>query len=438
LPEIISNHKYKLTMKRNLKSEINSRREFFKNTAKAAVATTLAGGTITGLNAAENSEFDNSPVEWSDAARIGPKDNIKVTNIETFVLRNSWVFVKISTDAGITGWGEMLKDDAKACAAGALEVKPYLIGQDPLRVVHHWQAIHRGAFYRGGPIKTAISSGIDMALWDITGKAFGVPVYKLFGGPTRDRMRVYGRIDEGTGVRAIKVSPTQGMRRQATKWLEGKKFVDEVAERFKALRERLGDDVDIGVDFHGAVQPPTAILLIKALEPYQPWFFEEVVQALNVDVMAELALKTHIPFATGERIFTKWGFREVLEKRAATILQPDVCYAGGITELRIIAGQAEAYWAPLAPHNPQGPCSLAASFQIAASIPNFLIMENGDLEYENLLAKPMPPVKDGDRPLLTEPGLGITIDEDKLMAQVGEPRPYLPRFDADDGSVIDW
>jgi galactonate dehydratase len=138
------------------------------------------------------------------AAQIGPKDNIKVTKIEAFVLKSSWVFVKISTDAGIVGWGEMLKDDAKACAAGALEVGHYLIGQDPLKVVHHWQAIHRGAFYRGGPIKTAISSGIDMALWDIKGKAFGVPVYKLLGGPTRDRVRVYGRVSPETGVNAMK------------------------------------------------------------------------------------------------------------------------------------------------------------------------------------------------------------------------------------------
>ena len=180
------------------------------------------------------------------------------------------------------------------------------------------------------------------------------------------------------------------------------------------------------------------MLLMKALEPYNPWFYEEIVQPQNVDIMAELARKTHIPIATGERIFTKWGFKEILEKRAATILQPDVCYAGGITELKIIAGMAEAYYTPLAPHNPQGPCSLAASMQVAAAIPNFLIQERGDNEYTDLLAKPLPPIKNGHRPLLTEPGLGITIDEDKLKAQVGEPRPYLPRFDPDDGSVVDW
>jgi galactonate dehydratase len=390
----------------------------------------IGSGALLGLD----SVFTTEP---ANAAAVGPNDNIKVTKVETFVLKNSWVFVKISTDAGVVGWGEMLKDDAKACAAGALEVGDYLVGQDPCRVVFHWQAIHRGAFYRGGPIKTAISSGIDQALWDIKGKVYGVPVYKLLGGPTRDRIRVYGRISKETGVNAMKTGP-RGERGQPIKYVEGKKYVDEVVENFKALRDKYGSGVDIGIDFHGAVQPPTALLLMKALEPYQPFFYEEVVQCLNVDVMAELARKTHIPLATGERIFTKWGFREVLEKRAATILQPDVCYAGGITELRLIAGMAEAYYTPIAPHNPQGPCSLAASYQIAASIPNFLIQENGDAEYANLLAKPLPPVRNGHRPLLTDPGLGITIDEDKLKAQVGEPRPYRPRFDPDDGSVVDW
>jgi len=375
------------------------------------------------------------PVD-GEAARISPNDKIKVTKIETFVLKNSWVFVKISTDAGISGWGEMLKDDAKACAAGASEVSDYLVGKDPRPVVHHWQAIHRGAFYRGGPIKTAISSGIDQALWDITGKCYGVPVYKLLGGPTRQRVRVYGRVSEATGVNAMKIQPPAA--RTPFKYVEGKRFVDEVAERFKALREKVGPNVDIGVDFHGAVQPPTAMLLMKALEPYDPWFYEEIVPALNVDVMAELARKTHIPIATGERIFTKWGFREVLEKRAAVILQPDVCYAGGITELKVIAGMAEAYYTPLAPHNPQGPCSLAASLQVAGAIPNFFVQERGDNEYADLLAKPLPPVSEGHRPLPTEPGLGIVIDEEKLRDQVGEPRPYRAQFDPDDGSVVDW
>ena len=399
---------------------------FRKSSRRSWLQTMLYGtGALFGLGA-------TNPI--AKEAPIDPKDKIKVTKIETFILKNSWVFVKISTDAGITGWGEMLKDDAKACAAGAMEVGDYLIGKDPRPVVHHWQAIHRGAFYRGGPIKTAISSGIDQALWDIAGKCYGVPVYKLMGGPTRDKAFVYGTPSEETGVKAMKVGPKAA--RQAFKYTEGKKFVDEVVERFAALKAKH-PGVDIGLDFHGAVQPTTASLLIKALEPHHPWFYEEVVQALNVDVMADLAKKTHIPLATGERIFTKWGFREILEKGAAMILQPDVCYAGGITELKIIAGMAEAYYAPIAPHNPNGPCSLAASLQIAASIPNFMVQERGDREYD-LLAEPLPPVKDGYRPIPTGPGLGITIDENKLMDQVGEPREYLPQYDPDDGSVVDW
>src|SRR5690349_6746133 len=154
--------------------------------------------------------------------------------------------------------------------------------------------------------------------------------------------------------------------------------------------------------------------------------------------MAELAKKTRVPLATGERIFTKWGFKEILEKKAAMILQPDVCYAGGITELRLIAGMAEAYYSPIAPHNPQGPVSLAASLQVAASIPNFLIQERGDAEHANLLAKPLPPVKNGHRELPTGPGLGFTIDENKLMAQLSESPEYKARFGPEDGSVQDW
>jgi galactonate dehydratase len=310
-----------------------------------------------------------------------------------------------------------------------------LIGKDPRPVVHHWQAIHRGAFYRGGPIKSAISSGIDQALWDIAGKCYGVPVYKLLGGPTRDKAFVDGTPDKKTGVRARKVGPSAA--RTAFKYAEGSKFIGEVVERFGALRKKMGDDVDIGIDFHGAVQPTTASVLIKELEPYKPWFYEEIVQALNVDVMADLAKKTHIPIATGERVFLKWGFREILEKGAAMILQPDVNYAGGITELKVIAGMAEAYYAPIAPHNPNGPCSLAASLQVAACIPNFMVQERGDREHD-LLAEPMPAVKDGYRPIPTGPGLGITIDQNRIDDEIGEPRAYLPQFDEDDGSVVDW
>ena len=187
----------------------------------------LAGATAgIGLGALVTADAVAQQVAGKDAP-ISPKDRLKVTKRETFVLKNSWVFVNIPTDAGITGWGEMLTDDAKASAAGAQEVGRFLVGQDPRRVASLWQAIHRGAFYRGGPVKTAISSGIDQALWDITGKALGVPVYKLLGGPTRDRIRVYGTVSEKTGVNAMMTGP-RGMNRSATKYVEGQKFVDEV------------------------------------------------------------------------------------------------------------------------------------------------------------------------------------------------------------------
>jgi galactonate dehydratase len=369
---------------------------------------------------------------------IPGRESIRITRLETFVLRNNWVFVKISTDAGIVGWGEMLKDKSTTCAAGAKQVEPYLIGKDPRRVVHHWQAIYRHAFYRGGPILTAVLSGIDQALWDIKGKALGVPVYELLGGPTRDKIRIYGsRADVEQGRAYAFKTALRAEGRGPYRYVESPGFIDRAVKNFAALREAHGPNVDIGVEFHGAVQPQTALLLMKALEPYQPFFYEEPVQCQNVDTMAELARKTHIPVATGERVFTKWGFRDILEKRAASILQPDVCYAGGITELRLIAGMAEAYYVPIAPHNPQGPCSLAASCQIAASIPNFLIQEGGTNTYENLLKVPFK-ADNGFLPLPTDPGLGIEIDEDKLMAQVGEPKEYPQTYDRDDGSVVDW
>jgi galactonate dehydratase len=378
--------------------------------------------------------------EAQTAARapVSTRESLKITKVETFILRNSWVFVKISTDAGIVGWGEMLKDKSKTCAAGVQQVESYLVGKDPRQVVRHWQAIYRHAFYRGGPVLTAVLSGIDQALWDIKGKALGVPVYELLGGPTRDKIRVYGGSEDVARGRAkaFKMTP-RAEGRAAYKYVESPAFVQKVAKDFAAQRERFGPEVDIAIDFHGAVQPQTAALLIKALEPYQPFFIEEPVQCQNVDVLADLARKTHIPIATGERIFTKWGFREILEKRAATILQPDVCYAGGITELRLIAGMAEAYYVPIAPHNPQGPCSLAASCQIAAAIPNFLIQERGTSSHANLLKTPFQ-VENGYLPLPQGPGLGIEIDEDKLLAQVGEPQAYPQTYDRDDGSVVDW
>jgi galactonate dehydratase len=410
-----------------------TRRRFLGRAAAAIGACGLAAG-LAQIDALAQEAASNS----ASKAVVPARSPLKITKLETFILRNSWAFVRISTDAGIVGWGEMLKDKSKACAAEAQEMARYLVGQDPRPITHHWQAIYRHGFYRGGPVLTAVLSGIDQALWDIKGKALGLPVSELLGGPTRERICVYGsRADVEAGRCNAMKGALRADDRAAYKYVESAGYVQRAAQSFGRQRERFGPDVDMALDFHGAVQPQTAMLLIKAIEPFQPFFVEEPIQGQNVEGMAEIAAKTHLPIATGERVFTKWGFREVLEKKAASIIQPDICYAGGITELRLIAGIAESYYVPLAPHNPQGPCSLAASCQIAAAIPNFLIQEQGTRTHDNLLKNPFQAEK-GYLPVSTKPGLGIEIDEDKFMAQVGEPQPYQRTYDRDDGSVVDW
>jgi galactonate dehydratase len=420
-------------MMENIHEQQLSRRRFLGRSAAAITSCTV----LSALGQMDTYAQEIAAAKASKAV-IGPRESLKITKLETFIHRNSWVFVKITTDAGIVGWGEMLKDKSKACAAEAQEMASYLVGKDPRPITQHWQAIYRHGFYRGGPILTAVLSGIDMALWDIKGKALGLPVHELLGGPTRQKIRVYGtRQDVVDGRCSAMKTLLSADGRAPYKYVEGAGYVQRVAKFFAELRESLGADVDIGVEFHGASQPNTSLLIMKALEPYQPFFYEEPVQCQNVEAMAELAAKTHIPVATGERIFTKWGFREILDKKAATILQPDVCYAGGITELRLIAGMAESYYVPLAPHNPQGPCSLAASCQIAAAIPNFLIQEQGTKSHDNMLKTPFK-AENGFLPVPTAPGLGIEFDEDKFMSLVGEPAPYKRTYDRDDGSVVDW
>ncbi|HEV3081656.1 MAG TPA: galactonate dehydratase [Gemmataceae bacterium] len=378
----------------------------------------------------------------NDAPPSAAKDPLKITRLETFLVKPRWLFLKVHTNAGIVGLGEpILEGRAQTCAQAVKEIEPYLIGKDPRQVVHHWQAIYRHAFYRGGPILTSALSGIDMALWDIKGKALGVPVYELLGGPTRNRVRVYAhahtpqRIKElkGAGFTTFKTGPA---KRRPSRYLETPSEVHYAAERFAELRQAAGDDVDIAIDFHGAISPALAKVLIKALEPHSPMFIEEPINCQNHEIMAEIARGTHLPIATGERVFTKWGFREVLEKKAATILQPDLCHAGGITEVRLIAGMAEAYYATIAPHNPLGPISLAAGVQMAASIPNFLCQEQVTLG-EGYLKRPFT-LRDGHIDVPTTPGLGIELDENALAGKIGHDWKNRELYDRDDGSVVDW
>jgi galactonate dehydratase len=373
---------------------------------------------------------------------------MRITRLETFLVKPRWLFLKMHTDEGLTGLGEpILEGRALTVAQAVAELQPYLLGKDPTRVVHHWQAMYKHAFYRGGPILTSALSGVEHALWDLAGKAAGMPIYKLLGGPLRNRIRLYGhcggRTPEeaaesaqeavGKGFSALKTGVSGG---RPARTVETPEFVGRVVDRFAAMRHAAGEAVDIAIDFHGAVSPQTAALLIKALEPYQPMFIEEPVQCQNVDVLADLARKTHLPIATGERIYTKWGFREILERRAASILQPDIAHAGGIFEGRIIAGMAEAYYAAIAPHCPLGPIALAACIQLDAAIPNFLAQEHVSLG-EGYLKEPFQ-LQNGHVSLPEKPGLGIELDEEAMVDKIGHTWHNPELYHPDDGTAIDW
>src|SRR5688500_4830000 len=387
------------------------RRDFLKSVFGVLSATGLGASA-----AAADSQPYGTPPQRREGKPPDFPTKLRITKLETMLVKPRWLFLKIHTDAGVIGLGEpIVEGRAKTCAAAVAEVEPYLVGKDPRHVVHHWQAIYRHAFYRGGPVLTSVLSGIDQALWDIKGKLLGVPVYELLGGPTRDKVRVYGHV--ANDPQRLKERKQQGFTAFKTGIknsvqsgiVANQQFIEEAVATFAALREAGGKDVDIGIDFHGAISPQNAKLLIKALEPYQPFFIEEPVQCQNVDAMAEIARGTHLPIATGERVFTKWGFREILEKSAATILQPDLCHAGGIMEARLIAGMAEAYYAAIAPHNPLGPISLASGLQLAASIPNFMCQEQVSLGV-GYIKEPFK-VENGHVRIPTKPGLGIELDD---------------------------
>lgn len=400
----------------------------------------LAGTTALSLDTRAKTTSTNNRT-----MRTGSRDKtpVKITQLETFLVKPRWIFLKIHTDAGVTGLGEpLLEGRALTIQTAIKEIEPYLLGKDPRRVVHHWQAIYRHAFYKGGPILTSALSGIDQALWDIKGKLLNVPVYELFGGPTRDRVRIYGRASNADEMKARKkegytVIKTGVAKEYPARAVENTAFIKHAVENFASLREAGGDAMDIGIDFHGAIPPQTARILIHELELYQPMFIEEPCQPQNVDVLADIARSTYLPIATGERIFTKWGFREILEKEAASVLQPDLCHTGGITEARIIAGMAEAYYAVIAPHNPMGPISLASGLQLAASIPNFLVQEQVSLG-EGYLKEPFKLQSDGTVMIPTGPGLGIELDEDKLAGKIGHDWKNPETYDPRDGSVVDW
>ncbi|HEO71660.1 MAG TPA: galactonate dehydratase, partial [Candidatus Hydrogenedentes bacterium] len=314
---------------------------------------------------------------------------------------------------------------------------------DPTRIEHLWQSMYRCGFYRGGPVLMSALSGVDMALWDIFGKSVGLPVHRMLGGPCRDEVRVYGgcggsepaEIREqaaacvSRGFDALKFCPVD-----ATEIVDGLDVLKRVEARVAAAREGAGD-ADIGLDFHGRIAPPMAIALADVLTPLRPFFIEEPVQCENVDALLEVKRSTTIPIATGERLYGRFGFREVIEKDAAALLQPDLAHAGGISEVRKIAAMAETHYMAVAPHCPLGPVALAACIQFALATPNFLIQEHGNLG-EGYLKRPIE-VSNGRLSIPDAPGLGIEVDEQVVRAMPWQDWD-TPRLFHADGSVADW
>ncbi len=375
---------------------------------------------------------------------------MKIAKIEQFRPRYRCQLVRITTDTGVEGWGETtLEGKLDSAQAAVKELEAYFLGKDPLMIEHHWQHVYRGAFFHGGPALLTALSGIEQALYDIAGKHFGVPSYWLLGGPTRQRVKVYAHCGVGGDreklhARLDYLLKEKGYKAVKTgmpgKWhgVEPPERVKQVVADFYDLRARVGDGVDIGIDFHGRVTPAQAIRLAKELEGMHPLFIEEPACQENPDVMATVARATSIPVATGERLFTKWGFRDVLEKQSAAILQPDLSHAGGLLETKKIAAMAECYYVHMAPHSAIGPVAFAACLQVDACIPNFLIQEQVDGALGDGILKENWEVKDGYIDLPQKPGLGFEIDEEALKT------PYAGNFDIaswfhdDDGSVADW
>lgn len=389
---------------------------------------------------------------------------MKITAVKTVVVNaemRNWVFVKVETDTpGLIGWGEASLEWKTRSVVGAVEdFAPMVIGEDPLRIEHLYQKMYRQSFWRTGVIGLSALSGIEQALWDIKGKHLGVPVYELLGGRVRDKVRMYTHLGGGDmrsvyesfaageviaracevierGYSAIKVVFVP-----YSEPLEGRATVRRFAEVFRKLRETVGDQIDIMVDFHGRTTPAMAIQYIHAIEEYGPWFCEEPVPPENVGSLLEVRQSVRVPIATGERLVTRHQFREVLEKRACHVIQPDLCHCGGLWEARKIAAMAETYDVAVAPHNPLGPVANATALHFALATPNFLIQEDmlNDVPWRWEVVRSQLQTAGGYWQVCDAPGLGIEVDETAAARHPFRPEiMHSLGIRARDGAVLDW
>lgn len=382
---------------------------------------------------------------------------MKIRSIELFKVPPRWLFLKMTTESGLVGWGEpVVEGRADTVAACVREMSEALIGKSAEEIEDTFQMLYRTGFYRGGPVLTSALSGIEQAMWDIKGKAHGMSVYQMLGGKCRDRIQVYRWIGGdhprdtaaaakealSQGYHAVKMNGTDEL-----KWIDDHKKLDETVDRVAAIREAVGDQLGIAVDFHGRVHKTMARLLMKKLEEYDLMFVEEPVLTENEDEFLEFSRTVNIPIATGERNFTRWGFKRMLTRGGVDILQPDVSHCGGILEMRKIAAMAEAFDVAVAPHCPLGPIALAACLQVDFCTPNAFIQEQSlnihyNAGYDLLKYMENPEVfryRDGYVDLMSEPGLGIRVDEAyvRQMAQEGH-NWHNPIWRDSDGVIAEW
>lgn len=382
---------------------------------------------------------------------------MKIIGFETYIVPPRWGFVKIITDSGICGWGEpSLEGRTHTVHECVSELMEYLIGKDPRDIEMHWNYLHRSSFYRGGPVMMSALAGIDQALWDIKGKDLDVPVYELLGGKCRDKIKTYSWIGGDRpndvvdmakqkvkeGFTAVKMNATEELN-----MLDDYSKIDAVVDRVQSIRDAVGKDVGIGVDFHGRVHKAMAKILVRELAPLNPMFVEEIVLPEHLDCISEIAQYGAIPIATGERLHSRWEFKHLLQRGGIDIIQPDVCHCGGITEMRKIASMAEAYDVALAPHCPLGPIALASSVHVDTSSQNAIIQEqsigihynkgNDVLDYMN-----NPDAfnfEDGYCNNLEGPGLGVEINEEFMKSQGKiSPKWRNPHWKNRDGSFAEW
>jgi len=382
---------------------------------------------------------------------------MKITSLELFKVAPRWLFLKTMTDEGICGWGEpVIEGRADTVEAAVNELAPYLIGRDPFQIEDIVQTLYRGGFYRGGPILSSAISGIEQTLWDIKGKALNVPVYELLGGSVRDKIQVYcwiggDRPDDTAaaatekaeqGYNAVKMNGTAAMD-----YIDSWSKVTAAVQRVAAIREACGENFGIAVDFHGRVHQAMARVLMKELEPYHLMFIEEPVLIENIEAFAELRHHISTPIATGERNFMRWGFKDIITRGIADIIQPDLCHAGGIFEVRKIAAMAECYDVAVAPHCPLGPIALAASLQLDWCTPNAVIQEqslgvhyNQGADLLDYLADPTVfEYKDGFVYRNELPGLGIEVNEARVREAAAVGHSWKnPIWRTPDGVVAEW